>query len=402
MNLSDIFCQDKAVSSFRRTFSTGRLAHAYIFEGIDGIGKFTTAKAFAKLLLCQNAERDCRVVPDKELLPRGDYSRNDNTPCTGQGAKDIDSCGQCESCKMLDADNHPDFHHIYKELIQFSSDAQNRKKQPIDLPIDVIREFLIEKMQIKPSLSASKVYVISESEKLNTASQNALLKILEEPPNKSFIILLCSKLDNLLPTTRSRSQIVHFGPLSEEKIIEKLHDINPQVNKTEAKYFARLTSGSLGQAGVLSKLEPSFYSLKKEFINKFSRFQLADAVDFAQWINAQAGVITEFWLKQKTGAGKSDLSRTAKKLLVSVLISAFTDAMKVSLSGEDRLTNFDQMADIRAINHKFGQVGSADIVEICYETIRFIDASVNEKLAFEHLLLNCTNYDIINSLNRVG
>ncbi|MCE5339864.1 MAG: DNA polymerase III subunit delta' [Planctomycetaceae bacterium] len=370
MNLSDIFCQGKAVSSLRRAFETGRLAHAYIFDGNDGIGKFTTAKAFAKLLLCQ---------------------KPDNTPCTGQGANDIDSCGECESCRMLDADNHPDFHHIYKELVQFSSDAQNRKKQPIDLPIDVIREFLIEKMQIKPSLSASKVYVISESEKLNIASQNALLKILEEPPNKSFIILLCSKLDNLLPTTKSRSQIVHFGPLSEEKIIEKL----PDINKTEAKYFARLTNGSIGQAAVLTKLEPSFYTLKKEFINKFSRFQLADAVDFAQWINTQAGAITESWLKMKAGSSKADLGRMAKKLFVSVLISALTDAMKVSLGGEDKLTNFDQLTDIKVINQRFGQVGCADLVEICYESVRFIDASVNEKLVFELMLLNCTNYDII-------
>ncbi len=358
MNLSDIFCQDKAVGSLRRAFETGRLAHAYIFDGNDGIGKFTTAKAFAKLLLCK--------------------SPNDN-----------DSCGQCESCRMLDADNHPDFHHIYKELCEFSSDPALRKKQPIDLPIDVIREFLLETIQIKPSLSASKVYVISEAEKLNTASQNALLKILEEPPNKSFIILLCSKLDNLLPTTKSRSQIVHFGPLSEEKIIEKL----PEVNKTEAKYFARLTGGSLGQASLLAKLDPSFYALKKEFISKFSRFQLADAVDFAQWISTQAGAVTESWLKLKAGSSKADLGRIAKKLFVSALITALTDGMKVSLCREDELVNFDQLADIKTINQRYGEVGCADLVESCYEIVRFIDASVNEKLVFELMLLNCANCD---------
>jgi DNA polymerase-3 subunit delta' len=276
MNLSDIFCQDKAVNTLRRAFETGRLAHAYIFDGIDGIGKYTTAKAFAKLLLCQS--------PEKEIASSSSIAKDD----AGLLAM-TDSCGKCESCRMMDADNHPDFHHIYKELVQFSSDSGNRKKQPIDLPIDVIREFLLEKIQMKPNLSTSKVFVISESEKLNAASQNALLKVLEEPPNKSFIILLCSKLDNLLPTTKSRSQIIHFGPLNEEKIIEKL----PQINKTEAKYLARLTNGSLGQTELLTKLEPSFYDIKKEFINKFCKFQIGDVVDFAQWINTSAGQLTE-------------------------------------------------------------------------------------------------------------
>ncbi|OHB50101.1 MAG: hypothetical protein A2Y10_14240 [Planctomycetes bacterium GWF2_41_51] len=360
MKLADIFCQDKAVNTLTRAFETGRLAHAYIFDGIDGVGKFTTAKAFAKLLLCQ-------------------------TPVNN------DSCGTCESCRMLDADNHPDFHHIYKELIAFSSDPANRKKQPIDLPIAVIREFMIEKMQIRPGLSASKVFVISESEKLNTASQNALLKILEEPPNKSFIILICSKLDNLLPTTKSRSQIVHFGPLSEEKIIEKL----PEVNKTEAKYLTRLTNGSLGQAEILAKLEPSFYGIKKELIDKFSKFQVADSVDFAQWINATAGQLAESWMKLKAGTSKSDLGRAAKKIFCLVLISAFSDAMKVSFAGEEKITNFEQSQQVKSIVNRFGQLGCADLIELCYETIRFIDASVNEKLVFEHLLLNCAESGII-------
>lgn len=377
MNLADIFCQDRAVSTLTRAFETGRLAHAYIFDGIDGVGRFTAAKAFARLLLCKSPEI-------------AEPCHSDGSANQLQGLN-VDSCGKCESCRMLDADNHPDFHHIYKELIQFSSDPTNRKKQPIDLPIDVIREFLIEKIQIRPSLSASKVFVISESEKLNAASQNALLKVLEEPPNKSFIILLCSKLDNLLPTTRSRSQIVHFGPLSEEKIIEKM----PEVGKTEAKYLARLTNGSLGQSQVLSKLEPSFYNVKKEFLDRFSKFQTADIVDFAQWINTTAGQLTESWLKLKAGTSKADLGRTAKKIFVLAQISAFSDAMKVSFAGEEKLTNFDQSQQVKSIVQKYGQLGSADLIETCYETIRFIDASVNEKLVFEHLLLTCLNYGII-------
>jgi DNA polymerase-3 subunit delta' len=362
MNLSEIFCQDKAVNTLSRAFETGRIPHAYIFAGIDGIGKFTTAKAWSKLLLCKSPTKN-------------------------------DSCGKCPSCLAFDSDSHPDFHHIYKELIKLSNDANKRKRQAIDLPVDVIREFLVDKVQLKPSLSESKVFVVSEAEKLNKASQNLLLKTLEEPPNKSFIILLCTKLEDLLPTTKSRCQIVNFGPLDEEKIIEYLSDKG--VQKQEAKFWARLTGGSLGQSELLSQLEPSFYEIKKELNERLSKFQMADAVDFAQWLNSSSSAPSESWQKFKPDTSKSDLSRQAKKIVVSIIISAFTDAMKISFASADKMTNFDQSAQIKRLAERFGPEDCAGIIELCYETIRFIDASVNEKLVFEHLLLNCVDYDIM-------
>ncbi len=362
MNLSDIFCQNKAVNTLQRAFAGGKSAHAYIFEGTDGVGKYTTAIAFAKLLLCKSPANN-------------------------------DGCGKCPSCLALDSDTHPDFHHIYKELIQLNSDSQKRKRQAIDLPIDVIRDFLIAKVQLKPTLSASKIFIVSEAEKLNPESQNALLKTLEEPPNGSFVILLCTKLDNLLPTTRSRCQIVHFGPLSDEKIIEKLSASG--VNKQEAKFWARLTGGSLGQALIFTKLEPSFYEIKKEFLVRFCKSELADVVDFAQWINSTASQLTASWQKIKPDSSKADLGRGAKKVFAAIAISAFADAMKASAGSDEKMTNFDQPGQIKTLAARFSPQDCAEMVEKCYETIRFIDASVNEKLVFEHLLLNCADSGII-------
>jgi DNA polymerase III subunit delta' len=362
MNLSDIFCQDKAVNTLTRAFAEGKIPHAYIFEGIEGVGKYTTAAAWAKLLLCKSPVKN-------------------------------DSCGKCPSCAAFEAGTHPDFHHVYKELIRFTRDSENRKKQPFELPIDVIREFLIEKVQIKPSFSESKVFVISEAEKLNIESQNAMLKVLEEPPNKSFIILLCTKLDNLLPTTKSRCQIVHFGALSEETIIEKLSA--RKVDKIEAKFWARLFGGSIGQAEFFSKPEPSFYKIKKEILNRFCKFQLAEAVDFAQWINSTASEFAAAWLKLKPEANKPELGRQAKKIFVSIIISAFTDAMKISFGGAEKMINFDQAEQIKLLAQRFGPQDCAVQIDKCYETIRFIDAAVNEKLVFEHLLLNCVVSDIM-------
>ncbi|MBN1787578.1 MAG: DNA polymerase III subunit delta' [Sedimentisphaerales bacterium] len=364
MNLSEIFCQDKAVNSLQRAYACGRLPHAYIFAGADGVGKFCTAGTWSKLLLCYSP-----IIKDNFA----------------------DSCGKCESCRCFEGDSHPDFHHIYKELIKFVKDAQKRKRQPVDLPIDVIREFLIDKVQTKPALSAAKVFIVSEAEKLNAASQNALLKVLEEPPAASFIILLCTKLDNLLPTTRSRCQIVRFGPLDEEKIIA--HLVQAGINKNEAKFWARFTGGSIGQAQMLSAIEPSFYEIKKEFLKRICRCQLADSVDIAQWINSTASKLTESWMKIKNDTSKADIGRQIKKIFVQMVISSLDDAMK-QLKAE-KMINFDQAGQIQAIEQNRGAENCAKLIEDCFTAGRFIDASVNEKLVFERLLINFANSAMI-------
>jgi DNA polymerase-3 subunit delta' len=360
MNLSEIFCQDRAVDSLQRAYGCGRLGHAYIFAGAEGVGKFSTAGAWSKLLLC------------KSPVIKNDFA---------------ESCGKCESCRCFEGDSHPDFHHIYKELIAFVSDGQKRKRQPVDLPIDVIREFLIDKVQIKPALSAVKVFVVSEAEKLNAASQNALLKVLEEPPADSFIILLCTQLDNLLPTTRSRCQIVRFGPLSEEKVIAHLTEAN--IGKNEAKFWARFTGGSIGQAELLSVLEPSFYEIKKQFLKRICNCRLGDSVDIAQWINATSSKLAENWLKIKTGTSKSDINRQVKKTFVQMVVSALDDVMKEADAEE--MVNFDQTRQILVIGQNRGPEKCAELIEDCFLAGQFIDASVNEKLVFERLLINFAN-----------
>jgi len=122
MSFSEIFCQDGAINVLQRAFAAGRWAHAYIFAGPEGVGKFRTAREWAKLLGCRE-------------------------PVTEDGL--AESCGSCDSCRLFEADSSPDFHHIYKELLEFTENNKD-KKTPLDLPIDVIREFLIAKVSARP------------------------------------------------------------------------------------------------------------------------------------------------------------------------------------------------------------------------------------------------------------
>lgn len=361
MNLSDIFCQDRAIGNLQQAFGCGRVGHAYIFAGADGVGRFAAAGAWAKLLLCKS--------PSSE---DGFY----------------DSCGECPSCRAFEAGSHPDFSHIYKELIQFTKKPENRTKIPVKLPIDVIREFVLEKVSARPSLSQSKVYIISEAEKLNPESQNALLKVLEEPPTFCFIILLCTRLDNLLPTTQSRCQTIRFGPVSEEKIIKKLAAEN--VSGIEAKYWSRFTGGSLGNSIVFSQISDdrnSLYNFKKIFIEKLTGFGLADAVDFAQWIGGSIKTVSDIWSK-KERSNSSDIKRGCQKVFISMAVSALSDAMKTGIVRPADFINFDQPGQINAMAERMGTEKACELINTCYEAIRWTEAAVNEKLIFEHLLLN--------------
>ena len=365
MSLKEIFCQDKAIGILQKAFACGRMAHAYIFSGLEGVGRFKTACELSKLLLCKE--------PVKEKTGSGEFA---------------DSCGRCESCKLFKAGSHPDFNLIYKELLEFTRDNKG-KKTPVDLPKDVIREFLIDKVSMRPTLSKSKVFVVSEAERLNAFSQNSLLKVLEEPPEYCFLILLCTRLEKLLPTTKSRCQIIRFAPIDEEIIIGKLMETG--IGQKQAQYFGRLAQGSLGQGCRWANLEladANLYQIKEDLVVSVSSFEYADALELARRFLDEGKSIAAASAKLEAATSKTDINRRASKTLIRIVISALQDAMKLGLKADKNIINFDQKEEITKLAGRFSAEQIAGKISNCYEALRWIDASVNEKLIFEQLLLN--------------
>src|SRR5215217_698813 len=111
MQLADIFGQADAIAWLRRAVEADRLPHGLIFAGPTGVGRATTARALAAGFLCEK--------------PKG-----------------ADACGTCESCRVIDADNHPDVHEIVKEHIRYYD--KGGKSKGITLSINVVRPELIE------------------------------------------------------------------------------------------------------------------------------------------------------------------------------------------------------------------------------------------------------------------
>ena len=365
MSLKEIFCQDKAIGLLQRSFAADKMPHAYIFAGPQGVGKFKTAREWAKMLLCKNP------------VIEGNGS-----------AQFADSCGSCQSCRLFEAGSHPDFNNIYKELLQFTKDNKD-KKTPVALAIDVVREFLIGKVSNRPTLSQRKVFVVSEAEKLNASSQNALLKSLEEPPEYCSIILLCTRMEKLLPTTRSRCRIIRFSAIDEDRIIENLKEAG--LEQKRALYFARLSQGSLGQACLWARLEldsANLYRTKKDLVNSLSTLELADALNIAQWLLSESKKIVATWAELDRTISKADINRRAAKTITRIIISALLDAMKLNVTPEKALINFDQKEQIKKLANRFTPEQAAEKIADACRTIRWIESGVNEKLIFEQLLLN--------------
>ena len=361
MSLKDIFCQDKAIAILQRARAAGKLAHAYIFAGPEGVGKFTTALEWARLLLC------------KEPVIENDFA---------------DSCGLCRSCQLFEVGSHPDFNHVYKELIQFTKEGKDRKT-PVDLPIDVIREFLIEKVATRPTLSQRKVFVVGEAERLNASSQNALLKSLEEPPEYCCIIMLCTRMERLLATTKSRCQTIRFGPVDEDRIIEKLREMGAE--ERCAQYFARLSQGSLGQACRWAQLEladSNLYETKKQLLKSLAEYEYAGALELAQWLLDESKKIAAIWADLDKNTSRTDINRRAARSIVQIIISALHDAMKLNVIQAKAVINFDQKGRIQKLAGRFDPEQAAEKIADCYKTLRWIDSGVNEKLIFEQLLLS--------------
>lgn len=211
IQFDQIVGQSAAIDSLTTAYEADRLPHAMIFAGQSGVGKATTARALAGLFLCQK--------------PKG-----------------VKPCRQCESCRAFDANAHPDYHVIYRQLARI----EDKDSKARDLSAGVVREYLVAKAGMKAALGGAKVFVLEESDLMNAAAQNSLLKTLEEPAGRSLIILITDQPESLLATVRSRARLVRFAALSREIVQAQLE--KRDIAKSIAAAASEYAQGSIGLA----------------------------------------------------------------------------------------------------------------------------------------------------------
>ncbi|MDX2114172.1 MAG: AAA family ATPase [Planctomycetota bacterium] len=229
-SLSGVLGQDHAVATLRAALSAGRVHHAWIFSGPQGVGKRTAADAFAAALL------------------------DPSTGPTLSGELEPDPDSQVQ--RLIAQGSHPDLHVITKELARFSDDKKTRDRKLLTIPRQVIEERLLRPIARASSLPgglAAKVFIVDEAELLdpsprNAPVQNSLLKTLEEPPPGSVIILVTSAEEMLLPTIRSRCQRVVFGSLDRAAMEAWFKRSGLDVSGAEREWLMDFAGGSPGMA----------------------------------------------------------------------------------------------------------------------------------------------------------
>lgn len=223
IGLEQVLGQPRAVSVIQRAMDSGRVHHAWLMHGPAGVGKFTAALAMAGVLL------DPEAGPD----------------LAGRFAADPESRVQT----LVRSGGHPELQVVRKELSAFHPDSQERQSKQRGISKKVTEHFLIEPASKTASLPgglASKVFIVDEADLMNSASQNAILKTLEEPPEGTVLVLVTSSEDRLLPTIRSRCQRVGFGPLNREPMQRWLDKSGLEIEPREADWLLGFAAGSPG------------------------------------------------------------------------------------------------------------------------------------------------------------
>jgi DNA polymerase III subunit delta' len=200
MSFQDIYGHEKQLTLLKSAITGGRLAHAYLFHGREGIGKKAAALAFAEAILCDR--------------------------------KQAEACNTCLSCKKTGHGNHPD-------LITIAAEGTFIKIQAV--------KDLLHMMAFRPLEGGRRLFIIDEADRMNQTAANALLKTLEEPSPANILVLITSKPYILPRTILSRCQQIRFSPLRQETVAAYLENKESLAHET-AGMIAAAAEGSIQRA----------------------------------------------------------------------------------------------------------------------------------------------------------
>lgn len=322
----DFLGNEWAVEHLRKHASEGAPRHAYLIFGPAGIGRRTLALRFAMALNC--------------------------TQPTLAG----DACGMCRSCVQLAKMQHPDL-----EVVQANQAAGQLK-------VDQIRE-LQHRLALAPYEARYRIALLLKFERANPSAANALLKTLEEPPERVIIILTADSPDSLLPTIVSRCEGIRLRPVEMDYLAEQLIT-RLQISPEQAQLLSHLSNGCPGlaiqlhekphritewQAGVQSHLE----LLTRSFIERFA--------------------LAENLVKEK--------DRQRLMLTLQYWLSFWRDVLMAFDHSTHPLTNIQLKDEIISTTQKITWQQAFAAVKAIQKTITLLDSNVNPRLALEILLL---------------
>lgn len=251
MLFSDIIGQQEIKEQLVRTVTGQRIPHAQLLRGPEGVGKLGLAIAYAQYICCESRTA-------------------------------TDSCGICPSCVKYRKLAHPDLHFVFptikpagKSSVVCDDFISDFRKMVLNSPYFGINEWyaeisgdakqgliysneseeILRKLSLKTYESEYKIMIIWLPEKMHTTCANKLLKILEEPPEKTVFLMVSNEPDQIITTILSRTQHVHIPRLKDDEIVQALlKNDTLEIEKDDALYAVKIANGSYLEAlGVLNE-----------------------------------------------------------------------------------------------------------------------------------------------------
>ena len=259
MGFDALFGNERLKKNLTKSLARGHISHCYLISGPEGSGKHTLARLLAAAILCQGKDRPCGVC----------------TPCR----------------KVLDG-NHPDYIIV---------DDPEKKTVPVEL----IRQARAD-MFLQPNESDHKIYQFPRAQDMGLPGQNALLKVLEEPPSYGVFLLLTDNPDALLPTVRSRCTELKMQALPREILEKQLALDFPKAAGEDIAAAVERSGGLLGQARTLLAQGEEIPPQTEQFVHAFSRrdglLLTQTLTPMEKWKRDALTEILEQWLGLMEGA----------------------------------------------------------------------------------------------------
>ena len=280
MSFDTLLGNDRLKQNLAESLAKNHISHFYLISGPKGSGKKTLAGLLAQAILCQGRTRPC---------------------------------GSCESCRKLKNGNHPDFITV--------EDPEHRH-----VAVKIVRQ-VREDVFIRPNESDYKIYLFPQE--LGVEGQNALLKILEEPPKYGVFLLLTDNPEKILPTVRSRCTELKLQALSREQLASYLSARFPDTPMEDISAAARRSGGFLGQALELlatgGAAAPQTEALVQALCSRDPLLLTQTLVPMEKWKRDALAQILESWLElaeealadRSGGSALSPLSRNLSRSLTA-------------------------------------------------------------------------------------
>ncbi len=351
-NFNEVVGQDKVITVIKNEIINNRISHAYLFSGPRGTGKTTTAKIIAKLVNCTN-------------------------PVNGE------CCNKCDNC--LNFKNSSD-------IVEIDAASNNG--------VDEIRE-LRDKVNLVPTNSKYKIYIIDEVHMLTTQAFNALLKTLEEPPAHVIFILATTEPHKIPLTVASRCQKFQFSKISNDEIVHRLSDIikeeNIKLDNEILFEIARLSDGGLRDAiNMLDQL----LAYKSENITLMDVYNINSCVSYIDiynfinnMMNNNAIEIVNF-IEKIDSEGKN-ISKFIEELIVFLKDILLYKSANINSEIEDKNTKIKELSDVLSENAIYNMIYSYN------DTLNNIKLSSNSIILFIVSTFKIINDNFIRKNNTI-